>query len=514
MARSRGKRGMIRPSAVRVWVYNEGLCVYLHDEGTGERLREMMGSKSMRGVSADKTFIENLSVRAFGLAVSRERLAVAYTLEQDDEVNVEVGVGPALTEGELAAARWLKPQYARLDLPTGRLRIDTANTMPLDPDEKQDAGGTVTVPSGDYLLTLYRVDYDAMRREGVRGYKGPDEFLLLTPTAEAPRVKTGGPILPFVPAKGPAAGTARPAAGGELACKLCFPEYWSRFICNIDRKAADKLKLQPGSRMQFQIDKLRIEGLFVGDSNAADYTQFIGASRVETMAKAYSEFAIGGFGTFDKKECLIFARTQAKKCAPEKWIDRWTPATGRITAETWPMPGSAAAAKPEHKAAALHATVAFAADEIVLNITRADLQALGAADGELLRLECGREHRTIVWVADHYARSLYVVVTPDLPATRVPVYQQMATLSTPMRYFTLSNRSGVRRFTGSLPTTALPANDAWPLAGTLMNDPAGGAEPLLRMAPFSMDGEPPEAIPWSAGLPAGAQVIVRRQKDG
>src|SRR5690606_13758148 len=113
-----------------------------------------------------------------------------------------------------------------------------------------------------------------------------------------------------------------------------------------------------------------------------------------------------------------------------------------MTGEVWPMRVSAAVAAPARKAGALHATVAFAADEIVLNIIRADLQAFGAADGELLRLECGREHRTIVWVADHYARSLYVVVTPDLPATRVPVYQQMATLTTPMRYFTLSTRFG------------------------------------------------------------------------
>src|SRR5690554_5548585 len=110
MSTPKPRKGTIRPSATRLRVYNEGLCVYLHDEGAGDELRNMMQSKSFRGVSPEKTFFENLSVRAFGQAVARKGLALAYTLEQDDEVEVEVVAGAALTESELSVARWLEPQ--------------------------------------------------------------------------------------------------------------------------------------------------------------------------------------------------------------------------------------------------------------------------------------------------------------------------------------------------------------------------------------------------------------------
>src|SRR5215470_4764263 len=92
---------VIRPGALRVEVYNEGLCVYLHDAGHTQRLRTMLASGQYGAVSLDQNFFDNLCEPAFAAAVATEGLAAAYELRQDDEVVAEVAVGQPLTEAEL-----------------------------------------------------------------------------------------------------------------------------------------------------------------------------------------------------------------------------------------------------------------------------------------------------------------------------------------------------------------------------------------------------------------------------
>src|SRR5262249_33926532 len=47
-----------------------------------------------------------------------------------------------------------KTQRGRLDLPTGRLRIETYTGLSLGPDEAEDEGAEVKVPPGSYDVTL------------------------------------------------------------------------------------------------------------------------------------------------------------------------------------------------------------------------------------------------------------------------------------------------------------------------------------------------------------------------
>src|SRR5262245_33135006 len=91
----------IRKGAKRVEVYNEGLCVYLHDEGNTERLRKLIASGKYGAADAAAVFWENLGVPEFAAAVVRDRLALAYELQQDDEIVAEVAVGEPLTGKEL-----------------------------------------------------------------------------------------------------------------------------------------------------------------------------------------------------------------------------------------------------------------------------------------------------------------------------------------------------------------------------------------------------------------------------
>ena len=66
--------------------------------------------------------------------MSERGLAFAFELEQHDEIEIEVVVGPPLTSEQLADAHWMQPQLTWLRLPSGRLRVDMPNTMPVDPD--------------------------------------------------------------------------------------------------------------------------------------------------------------------------------------------------------------------------------------------------------------------------------------------------------------------------------------------------------------------------------------------
>ncbi len=155
----------LRPGARRLHIYNEGLCVYAFDAGHEARLREMLASGQYGSTSAIQDFFENLNVPEFGQAVAREGLAIAFELQQDDEVELEVMVGARLKKAQLRDARWMAPQTSWLHLPTGRLRIETPNTNPLDPDPGDDPGGLVEVPPGHYQVRLYRVDWEAMHRD-------------------------------------------------------------------------------------------------------------------------------------------------------------------------------------------------------------------------------------------------------------------------------------------------------------------------------------------------------------
>lgn len=339
------KAGVIRTSATPVRVYNEGLCVYLHDEGNAEAIRKLLASAKYRGCNLKKDFYSNLTNRAFAKAIAAKGLAVAYTLEQDDEIEVEVAVGSPLTERELSAARWLEPQYARLSLPTGRLRIDSANTMPLDPDDKTDRGQVVQVPPGDYLLTLYRVDWDELPRAGIKRYKGPQEFILLTPNKSArgkkppASAKPAGPILPFQHRR-PDSSWKRDqkVVTGQFKGRLIFNGFWEAFYVNLTRKQAAKLGLEPGMRVQLQCEKFTLDGLYLGEMLSIDFIRKYTKERLDRAVEPFNEFALSEWCRVDGREVLGFARYKSKRAVPERLQEVWKPATGVILPERWAMP--------------------------------------------------------------------------------------------------------------------------------------------------------------------------------
>ena len=174
-----------RPDAQRVEVYNEGLAVYLHDPSNAAAILAA-NPQSVLAMSD----VEPSKDKALKKIVE-QGLLVTYYLRQDDPIVVEVSVGPPLDKAELKAigkmgVSLMKPAQTVIGLPGGRLRIDTPNTFrlseesrayaeeyekihgkaPADSDLKafglEEESGEIAVPPGDYVLSLYRVDFEKM----------------------------------------------------------------------------------------------------------------------------------------------------------------------------------------------------------------------------------------------------------------------------------------------------------------------------------------------------------------
>lgn len=193
----------IRPGAVRQEVYNEALMVYLLDR---KNLKPTMESDAdfESGFSLDESEADPDL-----LALAKKGDFLSYELMQDDDIVVEIVVGAPLTAAELSSAKWLEPQQGFLRLPSGKLQIHSANTLPIDDDDPEEKPGKFSAEPGDYVVTLYRLDWDAMEVAGLlvevnyaeddegRPWDGPQEIIVLTPAAEAGDVPTNQCYIPY-----------------------------------------------------------------------------------------------------------------------------------------------------------------------------------------------------------------------------------------------------------------------------------------------------------------------------
>ncbi|MGH7563627.1 MAG: hypothetical protein ACREK5_04295, partial [Gemmatimonadota bacterium] len=59
-------------------------------------------------------------------------------------------------------ATWVDPQRGYLRISTGRLRIDSLNSVPFGPDEPMDEGCELDAPAGEYDVVVHRVAFELM----------------------------------------------------------------------------------------------------------------------------------------------------------------------------------------------------------------------------------------------------------------------------------------------------------------------------------------------------------------
>jgi hypothetical protein len=224
----------LRQGATVVEVFNSGLEVWLYDEQNTTRLREGIGDVCSCDDAKLKTFFRTGDL-------------VAYSLYQDDGLRIAVIVGAPLTAEELSISCWLEPQTAFLRLPSGRLCIDSNDSLRFGEEEPGDEGATVIVPPGDYRLTLYRIDHEALDRQE-RTWEGAQEVVLLTPGGTAQDAATD--FLPFEEKRDLSWSGAYRIEGKRFEGLIWFPDYWDTFIVNIDSAAAGRLGLVAGQLLR------------------------------------------------------------------------------------------------------------------------------------------------------------------------------------------------------------------------------------------------------------------------
>ncbi|NWH05752.1 hypothetical protein [Desulfobacter latus] len=178
----RQQKKLLNPHAMRCEPYNDGHWCFVYDAENLDSIRELGGYEAMIGevVGVDaECWLERLTDRG---------LAVAWELGGDDAVVVDVLVEKVLNSGQKQKVQWLEPQYAYLNVPSGRLRIETLNSLAFSPDAPTDPGCEIKIPPGQYDMILHRVNWPLMDEDMEERPEVPTEFLVLR------TIKKKGPI--------------------------------------------------------------------------------------------------------------------------------------------------------------------------------------------------------------------------------------------------------------------------------------------------------------------------------
>ncbi len=248
--------------------YNDGLVVFLYDDANLDRIRR-----------ANPSLLESFSDQdchdPVFAELARTGSLVAYELSQDDTVAVEVCIRQPLEENELSHGPWKQAQQARLNLPSGALCIEGYNTLRCLPDYKpgqdQDSGAVIRVPNGNYLLSLYRVDWDRLETQGTaHNWKGPNQRIILTPVRNTDVADVSTSVLRVAqkPVTQPNWVRAYQIQDGVFYGLIQIWPNADAFEINLDPAAAKHMKLEAGMILSVKVASLDLDlrGLFLGES--------------------------------------------------------------------------------------------------------------------------------------------------------------------------------------------------------------------------------------------------------
>jgi hypothetical protein len=249
-----------RAASRRVGLENDGLVCFLYDEqhaGTIARSNPKLLESFDAAQSVEDPAMRDLALRG---------ALLAYELYRDDPISVEIDIGPLIGARDLRSGRWLPPQSGYMDLPTGRLRLDSYASLPLGRRIPSAVGAVVRVPPGRYVVTLLRFDWYGQRMFPSMFDDAPSEFLRLTPVGQSrlpsrPRPMLLYPAPPIEAWEGEwevSDGTFRGKLVGDVGAL-------NSLAVNIDRDAAARLGLSAGMRLRAEAGRHTFEALYAGD---------------------------------------------------------------------------------------------------------------------------------------------------------------------------------------------------------------------------------------------------------
>ena len=303
---------IIREGASRHQIFNSGLEVWLYDDSQQDAIKRS-GAMDFGAENPDPTFE----------ALTNDGLIIGYSLCQDDELDVSVVVGKPLTDEELAAGRWLEPQRAWLRLPSGVLRVDSNDSCPLLSEEPTDQGARIVLRPGNYGVTLYRIDYEALRRE-TREWDGPQEVIVLTPGVD--RAHAARNLLPFEPRRDLSWVGKFTITGAHADCLVWFGDGWDSYFVNLDAKAIDALRITPGTYVRVTAPDAGMTMISVFDVTWKD-----GASRpppaTGSLPAEYGYCSVIAAADWDGAEALLGRRARTATRVEDAQIKVWLPGT-------------------------------------------------------------------------------------------------------------------------------------------------------------------------------------------
>lgn len=303
---ARIKSPPIRAGATRVEVFNSGLEVWLYDKANAKTIvSQGLWRKLVDGGSTDGKL-------------------VGYSLRQDDSLCIDVVVGKALTARELAAGRWLAPQRALLRAPSGKLAVESNDSCRVadEAEDRTDRGGVVKIPSGNYRLTLHRIDYEALSREEMT-WNGAQEVIVLTPGGKPADDAHG--LLPFKESAD-LAWVGKVVIEGSTAQGLVwFDDYWDTFFANLDSASVKALGLKPGSYLRTTVPAT---GHTMVTVFATSWTE--GAKLKPPAGPKPLEFSFGAITMpqrWGTHEALLCRRVKASRVVEDRHKTVWHEAT-------------------------------------------------------------------------------------------------------------------------------------------------------------------------------------------
>jgi len=320
----RARSAILRKSGHRLSVRNSGLEVWLYDDANRDRICAGNAPTELPTGMPAKFDV-----------LTREGLIVGYTLEQDDDLDVEVHVGEPLTRSELAKGRWLAPQTAFLSLPSGRLCVESNDASRVGSGHATEKGGAVEVPAGDYRLTLYRADYEALRRERLT-WRGPEEVVVLT--AGGSRDDAARDLLPFELLRDQSWMGKYQVRGTSAEALAWFPDYWDTFVLNLDAAAVKQLSLAPGMYLRTEVRAPAITLISAYAATWADARRLPPPGGVPLTE--YGVAALSPMEEWNSAEVLYCRRERAKTCIEDEHLNAWVPAVVEVL-DVRPLPRGA-----------------------------------------------------------------------------------------------------------------------------------------------------------------------------
>jgi hypothetical protein len=395
-----------------VEVDNEGLLVFLYDLSNREKI-SASDAQILHGLDVDASDDPALK------ELAAKGLLVVYELPQDDPVHLGVIVGEPLSTKEKKGAKWRKTQIARLSLPSGKLCVDSYNSLRFTDDTPSVPGATVDLPPGDYTLSLHRVDSEAAKSDG---YSGPLEIVTLEPAKTVPKKAPPG-VLPAgdekrAPWDGKYKLTGSEFQGEVVRISPKFPA--GGLSLNLGVGAARKLGLHRGSRLEVRIGGEQFDVFYHADINPSRCNSYLEPAYFESARRSDPALLRGWLDTasimeelrgpsgfyrqtkvlriiaWDQQEAAglsgkfqsltslppgtpVSVRVHSTPFAPPPdlgWVDRWAISDG-----------------------ALRAQVLLSTDEsLYLNADEAAIRKLGFKFGKAdeLELKCGGHTRRVI----------------------------------------------------------------------------------------------------------------------